>query len=264
MRTLFGTALFLVATYVQVHPAFAAEDSKLEWNSPKVLEIRKELEAWTRLLGRPQRSNYWQKEDKISDLLRKRLSHKEMSGLASTCGALPVDEDKWDYFQYHLILEMVSVLLDAGDRDSLVTLSRRDFRLRTVLWILRSSWFRMAGRFETPYWFCATLTRNAGYRRCGCKLQKPFVALSRDLAFVATMTPILSRRRASGTSKKRASSFSIPSIAGTGNRGSLMLIGRSLCLSGRHRLQTLIPRGRAKARQVPRRQLFRPSPQGPL
>ena len=103
----------------------------LSWVSPKVLEVKKDFESLRASFTEPStQSNYGERATKISDLLRKRLSHQEMSELAATCDKLPVSEKDWSGFERCLILEMASVFLKEGDRDSLVALFSTRFPSR--------------------------------------------------------------------------------------------------------------------------------------
>ena len=95
----------------------------LAWDSPKMLEVKKDHDAiLATFRGPDNKDTYEQRTREITALYRKRLSHQEMSGLAESCDSLPVEEVNWNNFQCTLILEMVWTFLKAGDRQSLVTL----------------------------------------------------------------------------------------------------------------------------------------------
>ena len=130
MRTMLCRAL-LGAVLCVLHSGCGTEDPKLSWNSPKVLEVKKEFEALeASFTGPSTKDNYGERATKVGDLLKKRLSHREMSRLAATCETLPVHEENWSPFERSLILEMVWVFLKSGDHDSLVTLFSNRFPSR--------------------------------------------------------------------------------------------------------------------------------------
>ena len=95
---------------------------QLAWDSPKVLAVNKQFDALTASFGRRGRPTFGRQEQQLDAFLQKSFSPQELRGLARTCAALPVDEDRWSDFQRHLIADMTQSFLATGDRASLVTL----------------------------------------------------------------------------------------------------------------------------------------------
>lgn len=131
MKTLLCPVLLFAAICISVPFSWGAENGKLSWDSAKVVEVKKEYDTLIASLSEPSnKSNYEKRAIKVSDFLRKHFSHQEMSDLAAMCGMVPVDEKDWSGFEWYLILEMASVFLKDGDRNSLVTLFSTRFPSR--------------------------------------------------------------------------------------------------------------------------------------
>ena len=128
MKWLFCEIVLFAIICIPVVSSRGAEKSKLTWDSPRVLEVKKDYELLVGSFTEPStKSNGGERMTKIGDLLKKRLSHREMSELAATCDTLPVAVKDWTDFELSLMLEMTWVFLKDADRDSLVTLFSNRF-----------------------------------------------------------------------------------------------------------------------------------------
>ena len=185
------------------------------------------------------------------DLLRKRLSHREMSELAATCGSLPVAEKDWSEFEYSLLLEMVWVFLKSGDHDSLVTLFSNRFPSRYHFMDIEELLVLHGKGLKDPILILGEAYSKTQYGRFGRPLHRPFAAALRVLEFAGTTTPSLSGTRCSGTNERRTTSSSIPSMDGTIEQMSLMPISSVPSLRGSRRLRTADRRNRKEARRFP-------------
>jgi uncharacterized protein (TIGR03067 family) len=132
------------------------EEAKISWDSPKMLEVKKE---WTSL-----RDAYQKAPAKISgakkdtyrelvrmqgDLLRRRLSNDDVRHLAATCGSLPVHWRDWSDFDKAIIQFMVEAFVYSRDNESLVTLLSTRFPLRIGNWPVEF-YLAQQGRLNDP------------------------------------------------------------------------------------------------------------------
>jgi hypothetical protein len=92
-----------------------------------MLEIKRQ---WNTLLDdarmNPGRDKWGLKNEELvrmqDEILRKNLSKDDMRRLAATCGVLPIDETNPNAFELNVLQFLVIAFVDAGERESLVTM----------------------------------------------------------------------------------------------------------------------------------------------
>lgn len=128
-RVLFAVCWFLVGCTLNVGcasddgPVLNKEESRISWDSPRMLSLQKEWEKLATTLSKTaNKATYEEHGEALDSLIRKRLSNKDLQDLADSCSTLSVCRQERSGFVNGVLELMVIVFVDLGDRGSLVTL----------------------------------------------------------------------------------------------------------------------------------------------
>ena len=97
----------------------APEGTPISWRSPRMLEIKKEWDALSRMETKTM-DDYADLSRAMEAVLGKRLSDQDVRQLAASCETLPINARERSDFDNAVLNFMVEILVDLADRDSLV------------------------------------------------------------------------------------------------------------------------------------------------
>jgi hypothetical protein len=115
-------------TLMAVALSSCAKEPITSWNSPRLLAAKQE---WDALLKNPPKEHGVSKNNKLikmqQQILCKALSSEDMRNLATTSNELPDDEGDPNAFEVGVLSYMAARFIEAGGRESLVTLLSNRF-----------------------------------------------------------------------------------------------------------------------------------------
>jgi hypothetical protein len=138
--------VFLGMALMAVTLSSCAKEPIVSWDSPRMIAAKQEWDS-LRKNPPPEDGPGSSKNNKLiemqQDLLKRTLSSDDMRRLAATCGTLPTNEKDPNAFEINVLQYIVAVSIEAGDRESLVTLLSNRFveyigpELTTTRYLLR-------------------------------------------------------------------------------------------------------------------------------
>jgi hypothetical protein len=92
------------------------------WESPKLGAVERAYRKVRAPEGIENERRLDWRVEQLAGLVRKHVAARDMPELIASCGSMPVLAEEREGFPDHLLLAIVSILLDSGDRDNLVRL----------------------------------------------------------------------------------------------------------------------------------------------